>query len=90
MYDLLGVKSHKTIQHLPEDMPYLIFLDKRFEFLRLTNLCIKVSTICDLHYNAQLICLFIKKCLFITNDIFVHNRCQNSNFIQSIFLLFGA
>jgi len=59
-----------------------------FILLHLYNFLVEVATVGVFHYDAKSRRLFFEEALLVRNNIWVLDRCQNSNFVQSVFLLF--
>ena len=87
MHDVEIVKSLEALHHLDEDAPDLFLVEVRLPFLMVNNLLEDISIVSELHHNAKSLALIINESLFVGDDAWVLDRCQNSNFVKSIFPL---
>ena len=88
MYNLPTMQAHQPEHHLVEYRPYVIFLGKLGRFLSIINFSLQIAVIAVFHHDAQAVGMLLKEGLFITCDVWVFDRGQDSYFIQSIFFLF--
>jgi len=82
------VESVEATDDLNEDVPDLLLLEVGLSLLIVTDLLKYVAVISILHDQAQSRTRFVNKGIFISNDVGVVNRGQNSHFVQRILLLF--
>jgi len=54
----------------------------------LVDFGLQVSSICELHYNAQSLSALLKKRFLVADNVWVLNRGQNADFIKRVFFLF--
>lgn len=75
------MKSFETSHDLDEIVPYLFFCELGSIFLMLFDHLEEVTVVSALHDNAEVSLSVLKEAIFISDDIWMLNRCQNSDFI---------
>lgn len=74
--------------HLYEYPPYVILLKVGLSLLQVNDLLVDVPVICVLHNDAEALLRILDERLFITDDIRMLDRSQDSDLVEGIFSLF--
>jgi len=84
MQNVNKVESLHSFSHLDEDLPDEALLHVFLLSLILLYALEDITIICVLHYDAETTRCFIEKSFFVTCDVWVLNRGQYANFVQSV------
>jgi len=90
MDNFLIVKSFQTSYHLDEIKPYLLLWHLGYFLFIRGYFSKQVSSTAEFHDKAEVICAVFKESFFKSDQVYIIDRSENSDFIERIFLLFLA
>ena len=82
------MESFETTDDLDEEMPDLFLSEGCVALLVIINQLEQVATIGVLHHEDQAVCLVLKECLFVPDDVRMVDTCEDSHLVESILFLF--
>ena len=83
MKNFTGVKDVEGSDHLQEDSPNSVFVNRRVGFLVANNLLVEVFAICEVHNQTEE--GVFEESLLVTDDGLMLNRGQDSHLVKGTF-----
>jgi len=83
------VQGLQSPEHLDENVPDLLLSEVGICLLVGVDHLEQVTTVCVLHDDAERVAGVLEEGFLVANHIWVLDRGQNSNFIESVFLFLG-
>lgn len=86
--NLQVVEGLEAADHLDEKVPYFMLTEGRICSLVLLDFLEEVAAGGVLHHEAEAAGFVLEERVFVANHVDVVDRCENTDFVQSVFLLF--
>ena len=88
MNNLLLMQLLKPEDHLIKDRPDVVFLCESGSLLCVIDLSLQIAVVAILHDNTQTVRVFFEKGFFVGGYVGMVERCQDSDLVEGVFLLF--
>ena len=88
MDDLFIMERFQAQHHLVENGPNVSFLGKARGLFSIVDFSLEITIVTIFHHDAEAIGMRLEESFFVSGDIWMLNRSQNSYFIQCIFFFF--
>ena len=75
---------------LDKVVPNLLFGEELAISLFLSDNLQNVAAVCVLHYYAQTVSGIFEESLFVSNNVWMVDTCQDAHFVQGVLLFFAA